>query len=532
MAFTRSSLAAVVAITFVTLVCCDGAQELAPGSGSWPGADLFSDGAICQVRIETSSRDLEHLRREPRAFVRANVTERGTLYQDVAVHLKGSVGSFRPLDDKPGFTLDFATFRPAQRFHGLRRVHLNNSVEDPSYCSEQLGSELFRSAGIPAPRVSRAVVTVNERKPGLYVLKEGFTEDFLSCYFKTAGGNLFEPGEGHDVNQHLKRIAIRAPVQDRAALKALAEAASEPDPNRRWKRVGTVLELDRFIRFMALEVMLGHRDGYCLARNNYRIYQDFDTGKLVFLPHGMDQLFGAADLPWMPHMAGLVAQALLTTPEGKEQYSAAFREIFKTLLNPEALAERVNQAIAPLGSVIGPSEFGGIRSEAASLNQRILQRHRYLESELSQTPTQALDLSSGFARLVGWARSDEPASGRMQEGAGADGVNCLEIMTRAKASSSWRTKALVGPGRYRFEGKVRVDGVQPLGFGAHQGAGLRIRGQPRQSEDLTGTSAWRVLSTQFQTKDLAQEVEFVCELRASAGEAWFDCASLRVVQEK
>ena len=36
----------------------------------------------------------------------------------------------------------------------------------------------------------------------------------------------------------------------------------------------------------------GHRDGYCLARNNFRVYHDVDSGRFVFFPHGMDVLFG------------------------------------------------------------------------------------------------------------------------------------------------------------------------------------------------------------------------------------------------
>ena len=263
------------------------------GDAGWPGQDLFTNGVI-RIEIKIAAQDLERLRQNAREFVRAEVTEGATLYGDVAVHLKGSVGSFRPLDDKPGLTLDFARFRATQRFHGLRRVHLNNSVEDPSYCNEQIGGELFRAAGVPAPRVTRALVMLNTRSLGLYVLKEAFTEDFLSCYFKKVGGNLYEPGEGHDVNQRLKKTSIQAPAQDRKALKALAEAALEPGLEQRWSRLEKVLELDRFIRFVALEVMLCHRDGYSLARNNFRVYQDLDTGKMVFFPHGMDQLFGSA----------------------------------------------------------------------------------------------------------------------------------------------------------------------------------------------------------------------------------------------
>jgi hypothetical protein len=519
----------VAGATWVAVGRC---EEPSPGNAAWPGTDVFTNGAVSRIHIEINSQDLAKLRQEAREFVRATVIEPGAIYRDVAVHLKGSVGSFRPLDDKPAFTLDFARFNPAQKYHGLRRIHLNNSVEDPSYCSEQLGSEFFRMADIPAPRVSRAVVELNERKLGLFVLKEGFTEDFLACHFKQVGGNLFEPGEGHDVNQHLKRTSIQAPAQDRTALKTLGEAALEPDPTRRWNRLNTALDLERFIRFMAVEVMLCHRDGYCLARNNYRVYQDVDAGKMVFLPHGMDQLFGKPDLTWMPHMAGLVAQAVMETKEGKEEYIKAFRTIFETRFKPQFLTNRVNQIMASLAPIVEESELSKIRNEAVAINKRIEERHRFLESQLGQPPAELLEFKQGRGLLLGWRKADEPASGRMEKGMGPDGLVCLQTMTGSEACPSWRTKALLAPGRYRFEGRVRVLEVNSLGFGSHQGAGLRISGQPRQSENVIGTSGWRVLTTEFQVAEQSKEVEFICELRASAGTAWFDCASLQVIQER
>ncbi len=279
--------------------------EAAAGLGSpetFPGADLFTNGSVRQIQIEIAPLGMESLRKDPREFVHATLTEQGLVFDDVAIHLKGSIGSFREVDDKPDLTLDFNRFNTRQKFHSLRRIHLNNSVEDPSYCNEMLGSELFRAAGIPAPRVAHAVVTLNGRRLGLYVLKEGFTEDFLGCYYKTIGGNLYEPADGHDVNQHLKRNSIVAPRQDRAALESLADATLETDLAKRWPRLEKTLEVDQFVDFMAMEVMVGHRDGYCLARNNYRVYENVESGKIVFFPHGMDQLFGHPDATWLPHI--------------------------------------------------------------------------------------------------------------------------------------------------------------------------------------------------------------------------------------
>jgi CotH protein len=501
-------------------------------TNTWPGADLFADGQVCRVTIEIQARALEELRKEAREFVHAKVEEPGVVYSNVAVHLKGSVGSFRPVDDKPSLTLDFARFSPAQRFHGLRRIHLNNSIEDPSYCNEQLGSELFRTAGIPAPRVSRAVVTLNGRPLGLYLLKEAFTEDFLGCYFPHVTGDLFEPGEGHDVNEHLKRVSLPGPAHGRAVLKALSQAALDQDPGRGWGRLQAVLDVDRFIRFMVLEIMLCHRDGYCLARNNFKAYQDFDAKKMVFLPQGMDQLFHPAELPWQPQMAGLVARAVFAAPEGKARYVQEFKTLFATLFHPELLSNRVAQIIGPLHEYAEPAEFKRVQAEAAALEQRILLRHHWLAGQLSQPTPQPLQFRDGTAPLTGWTATDAPTDGQMDQVTDSKGVRCLHLRIHSDGFPSWRAKAHLAPGRYRFEARVRVSDVRPLNFGTHRGAGLRIAGQDRQSDDLVGTSSWRALSSECDVGVGRPEVEFICELRASSGEAWFDSDSTRVVQVK
>ena len=496
-----------------------------------PGADLFTNGAVHQLRLVISAADMGSLRQDAREFVRATVNEGATTYQDVAVHLKGSVGSFRPVDDKPDWTLDFNRFNGRQRFHGLRRIHLNNSVEDPSFCNELLGSEMFRAAGVPAPRVAHAVVTLNGRRLGLYVLKEGFTEDFLACYFKQIGGNLYEPGEGHDVNQRLKRNSVQAPKQDRAALEALAEAALETDPDRRWLRLEATLDVNRFVTFMAMEVMVGHRDGYCLARNNYRVYQDLDTGKFVFFPHGMDQLLGNPDSPWQPNMAGLVAKAVMDTTEGHRRYRASFESLFTNVFRVQMLNGRVDQVVAHLRPALTGPEFARVRDEAIHVKERIAQRQLSLTRQLREPERVLLVFTNEIRCLDGWVKVDEPVSGQMEQGQAPDQTQALHIMTRFESTASWRTRVMLSRGRYRFDGQIKVAGVKPLPYGNHQGAGLRVAGNVRDS-GLVGDSDWRASSAEFEVTEETQDVELVCELRASGGEAWFGLESLRLIRSQ
>ncbi len=497
---------------------------------SLPGAELFTNGSVPRLQIEVASSGVESLRRDPREFVRATVKEEGVVYDDVAVHLKGSIGSFREVDDKPDLTLDFNRFNAQQKFHGLRRIYLNNSVEDPSYCNELLGSEMFRAAGVPAPRVAHAVVTLNGRRLGLYVLKEGFTEDFLGCYFKQVGGNLYEPGDGHDVNQRLKRNSVVAPKQDRGALAALADAALEADVSKRWPRLEQTLDMDQFMDFMAMEVMICHRDGYCLARNNYRVYHDLDSDKMVFIPHGMDQLFGNPNATWLPHMAGLVAKSVMETTEGQRRYRVNFASLFTNLFRVRMLQGRVDQIVAGLRPAITDAEFAGVLDQANLVKERIALRQISLKRQLSEPERALLAFTNGIALLKGWAKVDESASVEMDPVHASGHTPALHIVARSQSGASWRTQALLGRGRYRFEGRVKIAGVTPLPFGKYQGAGLRVAGSVRESRNLVGDSDWQALGAEFEVTDETQEVELVCELRASAGEGWFELESLRLIQ--
>ena len=253
-------------------------------------ADAFlTNGTILRVSVEITEEDIESLRKTPREYVRATLREGNTTHSNVAVHLKGGSGSFRKVDDRPGLTLDFNRFESGGRFLGLKKLHLNNSAQDPTRLSEMIGEQLFREAGVPAARVAHVLLDLNRRQLGLYVAMESMDKDFLSRYFKDPGGNLYGQTRGGDIDTPIERMEGNEPLTH-ADLKALAAAIAEADPQLRMERMEKALDMERFLSFMSMEVILGHTDSYTFARHNYRVYQDVDTDRMVFLPHDLDQL--------------------------------------------------------------------------------------------------------------------------------------------------------------------------------------------------------------------------------------------------
>jgi hypothetical protein len=502
-----------------------------------PSVGFFSTGCIPSLRLEIAASNVLALRRNARGYVPCTVREGKVAYSNVAIHLKGAAGSFRKIDDKPALTLNFDKFEEGQRFHGMDKLHLNNSVQDPSYLTELVCSELFLAADVPTPRTTHARVTLNGRDLGLYVLKEGFDKTFLRRHFRDPKGNLYDGGFLREITEPLEKMSGEGP-DDRSDLKALVSAANEPDPTRRLQRLERVLDMDRFLSFMALEIMTWHWDGYCLKRNNYRLYHDPDSGKMVFLPHGMDQMFWEPEGPLQPGMDGLVARAIVQTSVGRQRYRERVSQLLTNVFRVPVLTNRIHevqQRLRPILQAISPNAARNQAGQANRIRDLIIHRAESIQRQLGLTDFQTLRFNaSGVAALSGWQPFGQD-SGATFEKVSRDGRQTLHIKAApsGRTLASWRAKALLEPGRYRFEAQVRTAGVAPQTPDASEGVGIRVSGtrKPR-NRHIAGDNPWTPLTYEFEVAPHDAETVLVCALRATAGEVWFDVNSLRLARLK
>src|SRR6185503_10808830 len=107
-------------------------------------------------------------------------------------------------------------------------------------------------------------------------------------------------------------------------LQVLAAASRRPAAER-LQALRSVLDVDEFITFLAMEVLTASIDGYTFTKNNYRIYHQPRTDRLVFLPHGLEMTLGSAGFE--PPRSSLLVKALLELPECQKQYQARLEEL-------------------------------------------------------------------------------------------------------------------------------------------------------------------------------------------------------------
>jgi spore coat protein H len=434
--------------------------------------------------------------------------------------------------------LNFDRLNPGQSFHGLHKISLNNSVQDPTYLNEKICRELFDAAGVPVPRAAHAMVTLNGRNLGLYVLLEGANKQFLKRYFDNSKGNLFDGGFCRDLTESLA-VNCGDDPNNRSGLRALIAALRQTRRAKDLAPLHEVLDVDCFVSMLAMEIITSHWDGYTGNRNNWRIFHDLDSNRMVFIPHGLDQMFGSRlqldpASPRLHENAGAVSAAILGTTEGQRLYEARVGQLFTNLFDPERISSRADEVAAmmiPALSRSDPQAAKQLEHQVARFKQRVNQRHALLARQLAPPPPPLPFDSGGTFQLAGWkpsaVRSGEPLLARQQS---ETGQNWLSIQaTDGISSGSWRTRVLLNPGSYRFEGRVKLQEVTIETGDQRGGAGLRVS-KGIMPPKLTGTLPWTEFSYPFQVEKAAADVELVCELRAISGQSWFDCDSLRLVR--
>jgi hypothetical protein len=366
-------------------------------------------------------------------------------------------------------------------------------------------------------------VSLNGRELGLYTAIEAMNKRFLKRHFQDNTGNLYE-GYLRDITHRLDQDNGTNTTQ--ADVRGLLIACRVADPAERFRQLNQRLDVARFVSFAAMEMLIGHWDGYTLKTNNYRLYHDPATDQMTFIPHGMDAVFRRLNVPVTPPMRSTVSRALFETPDGRRLYETRLRELCSSVFRIEIITNRIDEALSKLRGIGLPSnQLAIIERQCAIMKARIALRIARVADQLAGIqPTPLRFDEAGVARLEGWRDErdrGEPVHSRVE----IDGRAALHIKAGGdKCRASWRTMAYLRPGVYRFEGRLRTAGLGTTnGYSA-----LRISGDTR-SLRLSGTNPWMGLQHDFVVnEEPGTDVELVCELNAPEGEVWFDLESLRV----
>ncbi|HEX4669967.1 MAG TPA: CotH kinase family protein [Solirubrobacterales bacterium] len=287
---------------------------VAVGTETDPAASMYTPGTIVAIDLTLPPASVAALEADPEGdYVEGTFSLAATNGKPkgigdfsqpltVGIRLKGGTGSFRELkDEKAAFKIKF-NFVKGQKFLGLKKLTLNNMVQDPSMVHEMMAYEAFRSLGVPSPRTGYAYVRVNGAAYGVYLNLETFDDVFLPRWFGSTrhlyeadkpgvdvspgGAGEFEVDEGDEGN--------------RTDLEALIAAANSGSGD--WSDgMAAVADLAEMAKMWAVERYIGHWDGYAgvadaFRPNNYYLHSEDvgpGAGRFQMLPWGTDQTWDA-----------------------------------------------------------------------------------------------------------------------------------------------------------------------------------------------------------------------------------------------
>ncbi|MEY4390493.1 MAG: hypothetical protein RLZZ400_236 [Actinomycetota bacterium] len=273
---------------------------------------------------------------------------------DVGIRLKGGWGSARDMNGKAAFKVKMNFSVKGQTLFGLKKLTLNNMVQDRSMVHEAVGYRLFREAGVPASRTGYARVYVNGVDYGLHLNLETYDSVSLAKRFSSTA-HLYEGAYWQDITtSDYDRMQVdegdTASKTDLAALATVntIDQGNTTAINNWFTNVQKLADLNELVTEWAVERYLAHWDGYAWQiKNNYYVHFT-NEGIASLLPSGIDQT-STGDLSFMDTTgSGIMFQNCMLSPNCRALYFGAVNKVrdAATRLNLPQMAQDVSSAIA------------------------------------------------------------------------------------------------------------------------------------------------------------------------------------------
>ncbi len=319
------------------------------------------------------------------AYVPCTVSFKGETYENVGIRYKGN-SSFNIPGDKLSFKLDFDEYIPTQHIHGIQKMNFNNGFKDPSMLRECLSLEMYRNAGVWAPRCTYARINYDigdgagPQYWGIFTNVEQVDKRFLKDRFTEANsdGNLYKPDGPGDALNTFNQATFEKKTNETAAdwsdiQSFITLLNSLNDPKSVEDMLGPVINLDSILRYMALNTILTSWDSYAGTGHNYYFYNNpknkATTGKdyWEYIAWDSNEAFGnfipmgsssAAMISWPWNQPSAMAQKplfnkIMMVPAWQSQYAQYMKDFLadSKVFEPAAMQARATE----LSALVSPA---------------------------------------------------------------------------------------------------------------------------------------------------------------------------------
>ena len=283
--------------------------------------------------------------------------------KDAGLRYKGNLSFARSSAAAPlfaNFKLKFDVHGTKGTWDGEKTFNLHAGVVDTSKMRDAVAYAIFRAAGVPAPRTAYAelIVTVpgvyQETSAGLFTLIEDVNNRLLERLLPPGNGLLMKPegargGVGLLSESWASYIQTYRPDRDATAHEQqrvieFGRLISQTNVELFRSRIGSFLDIDEFLRFIAVNAFIVNTDSYLRGGHNFYLYLDPADDKFRFLPWDQDLAMGRGGGGPAPPANAFNSALDILRPAGTDQ------PLIYWLLDDPAVYARYTTILRELGT--------------------------------------------------------------------------------------------------------------------------------------------------------------------------------------
>ncbi|KAF9086602.1 hypothetical protein BGX23_008688 [Mortierella sp. AD031] len=270
-------------------------------------------------------------------------------------------------------------FPKKNRLLDLATLKLRSEETDATMMLEKLYVDILNSLGVPAQQAAYVRLFLNGKPIGLYVameeMKKHWTKKVLhpdvkkvkagALWKMNTDGEKLEVARSHHVLEDIYKNILpgKNPKDDlMAELIAFMKDLRDYDPKKvndpiaYWEER---LDLDLFLRSIAMEHLAGAWDAYWTSGSNYQLYHDSITNKWTWLPTDFDDTFGTSydgkiasyrDTPKKNQRGNespLVQKLIMETPQINTRFEQILKETgYKKMIQKDVAWDRVQPRVS------------------------------------------------------------------------------------------------------------------------------------------------------------------------------------------
>lgn len=351
----------------------DADYDVLMGTGDLPRLDLI----VCAEDFATMEDDLATLSSGGRGgdfpdatpvYVPATLVYEGSTWPSVGLRYKGNSSLYSATQSgvkKLPFRLSMDHYEDDlpdledQRFYGFKDLKFSSGYNDGTLQRDVLTASVFREFGVPAARGGHVAVYVDVGEGpvywGLYGVFEDPAGELLDSWFGSDSGNAYKP----DGDSATLETVVAADFEnktnseaDHSDVIAFVDALNAEGDAATWRAgLEATFDVDGFLRYLAMNNLIGNWDTYGRMTHNYYLYADpNDADRLAWIPWDFNEAYdsgrgqrGAIDLGLSNISTGWpLLERVAADPVYRAAYEAYVADAVATVFSETEQLDRIN----------------------------------------------------------------------------------------------------------------------------------------------------------------------------------------------